>query len=82
MGGDGYSAAPAFKIAQQDKPVAAAAKVDRALHRDEPYLAEAYLDKEQKKHPVAGSKLASLKGRIAASYFFDGKNDDAQRLGK
>jgi soluble lytic murein transglycosylase len=82
MGGDSYGAAPAFKIASIGKAVPSAPKVNHALHQGEPYLAEAYLDKEQKRHPVAEQKLAALKGRIAASFFFDGKNDDAQRLAK
>jgi len=82
MGGDSYSAAPAFKIVLKGKTAPSAPKVDRALRRDQPYLAEAYLDKEQKRHPVAEKDLASLKGRIAADFFFDGKIDDAQRLGK
>jgi soluble lytic murein transglycosylase len=82
-GGDSTrSVAPSFKDILRAKAIPSADRIKRALHRGEPYLAEAYVDAGQKRHPLNEQDLAPVKARVAASFFYKGQIDDAHRLAK
>lgn len=55
-------------------------RINHALHRGDPFEAEAILENELKRHPLTPEKIASLQSLIAAGFFYAGHSEHALKL--
>jgi len=55
-------------------------KIDHALRKGDAYAAETLLETERSRRTIPTGELAETEGRIAASFFYQGRTEAARRL--